>query len=80
MVSRLAAELLLPESVCRLLVARGHGAPETAKRYLRPRLDQLHDPGLMAQLDRAVERVVRALSAAVRRCLYARTRARSFPA
>ncbi len=60
-VSRLASELLLPESVCRLLVARGHSAPDTAKRYLRPRLDQLHDPGLMTELGRAVERVTRAL-------------------
>ena len=34
-------ELQLPEPICRLLVARGYGAPEHAKRYLRPRLDQL---------------------------------------
>jgi single-stranded-DNA-specific exonuclease len=60
-VSRLARELLLPEPVCRLLVARGHVLPDTAKRYLRPRLDQLHDPRLLMQLDLAVERVARAL-------------------
>jgi single-stranded-DNA-specific exonuclease len=60
-VARLASELLLPEPICRLLVARGHVAPDTAKRYLRPRLDQLHDPALLMQLDRAVERIVRAL-------------------
>jgi single-stranded-DNA-specific exonuclease len=62
-VSRLAAELLLPEPICRLLAARGHAAPDTAKRYLRPRLDQLHDPALMMELDRAVERVTRAIRA-----------------
>ena len=61
MVARLARELLLPESVCRLLVARGHLEPDGAKRYLRPRLDQLHDPKLMTGLDVAVERVTRAL-------------------
>jgi single-stranded-DNA-specific exonuclease len=60
-VSRLARELLLPEPICRLLVARGHVATDTAKRFLRPRLDQLHDPVLMLELDRAVERVTRAL-------------------
>jgi single-stranded-DNA-specific exonuclease len=60
-VSQLARELLLPESICRLLAARGHVASDTAKRFLRPRLDQLHDPVLMMELDRAVERVIRAL-------------------
>jgi single-stranded-DNA-specific exonuclease len=60
-VSRLASELLLPEAICRLLVARGHAATDTAKRFLRPRLDQLHDPVLMMELDRAVERITRAL-------------------
>jgi single-stranded-DNA-specific exonuclease len=60
-VSRLASELLLPEPICRLLVARGLVAPDTAKRFLRPRLDQLHDPVLMMELDRAVERITRAL-------------------
>ena len=56
-------ELQLPEPICRLLAARGHGAPDVAKRFLRPRLDQLHDPVLMSELDRAVERVTRALRA-----------------
>jgi single-stranded-DNA-specific exonuclease len=60
-VSRLASELLLPEPVCSLLVARGHAAPDTAKRFLRPRLDQLHEPVLMMELERAVERITRAL-------------------
>lgn len=54
-------ELLLPEPICRLLAARGHGVPDVAKRYLRPRLDQLHDPALMMDLDHAVERVTRAI-------------------
>ena len=62
-VSQLARELLLPESICRLLAARGHVPSDTAKRFLRPRLDQLHDPVLMMELDRAVERIVRALRA-----------------
>jgi single-stranded-DNA-specific exonuclease len=53
--------LLLPEPICRLLAARGYGIPDIAKRYLRPRLDQLHDPVLMMELDRAVERVIRAI-------------------
>ncbi|NUS98093.1 MAG: single-stranded-DNA-specific exonuclease RecJ, partial [Gemmatimonadaceae bacterium] len=54
--------LKLPPIICRLLVARGQVAPEDAKRYLRPRLEQLHEPSAMLDLDRAVER----LAAAVR--------------
>jgi len=57
----LAADLHLPEPVCRLLLARGYGAPDDAKRFLRPRLDQLHDPHTMLDLDKAVERIVRAM-------------------
>ena len=60
-VRQLAAELHLPELVCRLLVARGHAAPDAAKRFLRPKLDQLHAPGSMLSLERAVERLARAV-------------------
>ena len=63
MVASLAAELHLPEVVCRLLALRGHETVDAAKRFLRPRLDQLHDPLLMHGLDRAVERLVRAVRA-----------------
>ena len=59
-VRQLAAELHLPEPVCRLLAARGHGAPESARRFLRPKLDQLHPPAAMLSLERAVERLARA--------------------
>ena len=62
-VARLASELLLPDRICQLLAARGYAVPETAKRYLRPRLDQLHDPRLMMDLERAVERVTTAVRA-----------------
>ena len=60
-VEALEAELHLPAIVCRLLAIRGHGEPEVAKRFLRPRLDQLHEPALYRDLDRAVERLVIAL-------------------
>jgi single-stranded-DNA-specific exonuclease len=62
-VAALCRELNLPELVCRLLVARGHRDTESAKHYLRPRLDHLHDPATLGGLDRAVERIVRALRA-----------------
>jgi single-stranded-DNA-specific exonuclease len=60
-VARLQLELHLPEPLCRLLAARGLADIDGAKVYLRPRLDQLHDPCLMLDLDRAVERLERAM-------------------
>ncbi len=60
-VTALSTALHLPPVVCRLLVARGLVAPEDAKRYLRPRLDQLHAPSQMLDLDVAVARLARAV-------------------
>ena len=60
-VRQLEDELHVPAAICRLLAARGYGAPDRAKAYLRPRLDQLADPNCLKDLDRAVERLVRAL-------------------
>ena len=60
-VRSLAAELHLPELLCRLLWRRGYAEADRARRYLRPRLDQLHDPSLLLDLDRAVERLSRAI-------------------
>jgi single-stranded-DNA-specific exonuclease len=60
-VEALCRELNLPPLLCRLLVARGHRDAESAKRFLRPRLDQLHDPSTLGDLDVAVDRIVRAI-------------------
>ena len=57
----LASELHLPPVICALLLRRGYDTPESAKRYLRPRLEQLHDPALMLGMHTAVERLVRAI-------------------
>jgi single-stranded-DNA-specific exonuclease len=61
-VEALAAELGLPRPVCRLLLLRGHGDADAARRYLRPRLEELHDPMLMAGMDAAVQRVGSAIA------------------
>ncbi|HEY2897404.1 MAG TPA: single-stranded-DNA-specific exonuclease RecJ [Gemmatimonadaceae bacterium] len=60
-VAALARELHLPPVICELLLRRGYDTPESAKRFLRPRLEQLHDPALMLGMDTAVERLVRAI-------------------
>ncbi len=59
-VAALVAALRLPETLCGLLCMRGFGEPASAMRFLRPRLDQLHDPMLMHGMQRAVDRLVRA--------------------
>ncbi|HZS58076.1 MAG TPA: single-stranded-DNA-specific exonuclease RecJ [Gemmatimonadaceae bacterium] len=57
----LSTQLHLPLSVCRLLVARGFADPDAAKRFLRPRFEQLHSPSLMLDLDAAVDRIALAI-------------------
>src|SRR3954469_13187502 len=61
LVRSLCEELLLPEPICRLLAIRGHGDAEHARRYLRPRLDQLLPAEQMLDLSVAVERIVRGI-------------------
>jgi single-stranded-DNA-specific exonuclease len=60
-VAALMRALGLPETVCAVLVARGLGDPEAAKRFLRPSLDQLHAAELLADGPRAAERIASAV-------------------
>ncbi|MDQ8155081.1 MAG: single-stranded-DNA-specific exonuclease RecJ [Gemmatimonadota bacterium] len=55
--------LSLPAPLCALLAVRGFGAPDAARRYLRPQLDQLQGPEALKDLDVAVARLQRALTA-----------------
>ncbi|MEX2110661.1 MAG: single-stranded-DNA-specific exonuclease RecJ [Gemmatimonadaceae bacterium] len=57
----LSAALSLPEIVCQLLLIRGYVTAEDAKLFLRPKLDRLHDPLSFLSMDKAVERLVRAV-------------------
>ncbi|MEO5588103.1 MAG: single-stranded-DNA-specific exonuclease RecJ [Gemmatimonadaceae bacterium] len=61
-IALLAAALQIPEEVANLLIIRKHNDPDEAKRFLRPRRDQLHDAGLMKGADRAVDRLVTAVT------------------
>ena len=60
-VERLSAELHLPPVMCRLLAGRGFREPDSAKVYLRPRLNQLHGPMLVSGMDQAIARLARAI-------------------
>ena len=57
----LARELNLPAALCRLLALRGFTQADAAKHYLKPRLEDLHDPFLLAGMDAAVARLQRAI-------------------
>ncbi len=57
-VAALAAALRLPHALAALLVQRGHGTEEAARRYLRPALADLSDPYALAGMAEAVEVIV----------------------
>ncbi len=56
-VTSLAAELKINRILVNLLVQRGITTFEEAKRFFRPSLDHLHDPFLMKDMDKAIERI-----------------------
>ncbi|HEX6588912.1 MAG TPA: single-stranded-DNA-specific exonuclease RecJ [Longimicrobiales bacterium] len=62
-VADLAGATSLPDAFAALLVARGHVTADAARAFLKPSLDELHDPHRLRDMDRAVERVRRAIRA-----------------
>jgi single-stranded-DNA-specific exonuclease len=59
--AELAAALGVSPIVAGLLVARGHQNVDSARAFLNPSLDQLHDPFLMLGMSKAVKRVLQAI-------------------
>lgn len=66
----LARELRISEPSARLLVVRGITTGEEARRFVRPSLADLHDPFLMQDMDRAVERLLQAVESRERIMVY----------
>ena len=58
----LAAALNLHPTIARLLCMRGFGDAELASRFLNPTLDHLHDPFRLADMDKAIPRLERAIA------------------
>ena len=58
---QLAKELDLSPVIALLLVQRGITSAEEVKKFFRPSLNDLHDPFLMPDMDKAVARLNRAL-------------------
>ena len=61
-VEEIVKVLNIDENLATLLVQRGITNYEEAKTFFRPSLSQLHDPFLMKDMDKAVERVLQAIN------------------
>ena len=68
--SRLAAELGIDRVLADLLVQRGVETFEDARKFFRPSLEDLHDPFLMKDMDKAVERLHQAIVSAQKILVY----------
>ncbi len=60
-ITELAASINVSQPVATLLLQRGIHSFEEAKRFFRPSFDQLHDPFLMKDMDKAVSRLEEAI-------------------
>jgi single-stranded-DNA-specific exonuclease len=61
-IKHLAQVLNVEEFIATLLIQRGIETFEEAKLFFRPSLDDLHDPYLMKDMDKAVERIEKAIA------------------
>jgi len=61
-VQYLVDALAVDRSIAHLLVQRGIETFEEAKAFFRPKIEDLHNPFLMKDMDKAVERIERALA------------------
>ena len=62
-VQALATALKLPAALAGLLVQRGYGSEDAARRFLRPALSELSDPWRLAGMAEAVEAIVSTIRA-----------------
>ena len=59
---KLAQDLGVSPTIARLLTIRGMSDADSASRFLKPSLDHLLDPMGLADMDRAVDRLLRAIA------------------
>jgi len=69
-VQALQKSLSIPESLCHLLVQRGVETFEQAREFFRPQLSHLHDPFLMHDMAKAVQRIEEAKAQGERIMIY----------
>ncbi len=61
-VNALASQLKVDELIATLLVQRGIETFDDARQFFRPSLDDLHNPYLMKDMDKAVSRIEKAIA------------------
>lgn len=62
LVRAIAAEINLSDIVARILISRGISTPDSARLFFSAQTSDLYDPFLMADMERAVDRLVSALN------------------
>ena len=60
-INNLSKELTISEPLSKILCQRGYDSFDKAKEFFRPSLEELHDPFLMKDMDKAVNRLVDAI-------------------
>ena len=60
-ITALQRELNINVVICKLLAQRGFDTFNKAKEFFRPQLSQLHSPWLMKDMDKAVDRILKAI-------------------
>jgi len=61
-INKIARELAVPTILARVLLNRKIDSFDKARIFFRPDLENLHDPFLMRDMDKAVDRLYHALS------------------
>lgn len=61
-VSSLQQELKVHPVICKLLVQRGIYSYEAAKKFFRPAITDLHDPFIMKDMEKAIDRIDKAIT------------------
>lgn len=61
-VNSLQQELKVHPVICKLLVQRGIYSYEAAKKFFRPAITDLHDPFIMKDMEKAIDRIDKAIT------------------
>ena len=61
-VNQVAEAFSLPHTIARVMSLRGINSRAESKDFFYPDINHMHDPFLMADMDKAVERILRAIS------------------
>src|SRR5580698_7709924 len=61
-IQALQTELKINPVLCKILIERHFESFEESKKYFRPQLNELHNPWLMKDMDKAVDRILSAIN------------------